>query len=303
MNIITGYTGTPHITSAQDRDGHQGSYGEGSYILDVGSKMAAAIVSANEIRIGDGILSHQGCLGSIDKGLYDSVAISSGTQGMKRSDLIVCRYTKESGTNVESMSLVAIEGTPAASNPADPAYNQGNIQSGDSPVDFPLYRVNINGVNVTGVTRIAPYVMTQAEIGTLLGSTAINIGGGTVTGALSTLAGRTTFSSQKITTFYDERCENIAAGEETFVMKFGSVHVAIVCVKMKKTLTSSQTSIFTLPSGYNSPVGYQPFNFLYNRTTGKIYQVNVSGAGNVNVLNRGELAINDQLLGEIVWMA
>ena len=50
MNIITGYTGEPHITSAQDRDGNQGAYGTGSYILNVGAKMAASIVSVNEIR-------------------------------------------------------------------------------------------------------------------------------------------------------------------------------------------------------------------------------------------------------------
>lgn len=188
MNIITGYTGEPHITSAQDRDGNQGSYGEGSYILNVGDKLEASIVSANEIRIADGALSHQGCLGNIDRGSYESLTISNGTQGMKRSDLIVCRYEKDVETNVESLSLVVIEGTPAASNPVDPTYNTGNIQEGDSPVDFPLYRVNINGVNVSNVTRLASYVMTQAEIAELLGNTNISgIGDGTATGAINTL--------------------------------------------------------------------------------------------------------------------
>ena len=191
MNIITGYTGEPHITSAQDRDGNQGSYGTGSYILDIGSKMAATIISANEVRITDGALSHQGCLGNIDRGLYESCAISNGTQGMKRSDLIVCRYEKDAETNVESLSIVVIEGTPAASNPADPSYNSGNIQNGDSPVDFPLYRVNINGITISSVSRLAPFVRTQKEMDTLLGSTSISgIGGGTLTGAISMLNGK-----------------------------------------------------------------------------------------------------------------
>lgn len=190
MNIITGYTGTPHITSAQDRDGNQGSYGAGSYILDIGSKMAATIVSANEIKIADGALSHQGCLGNIDSGLYESCAISNGSQGMKRSDLIVCRYEKDADTNVESLSIVVIEGTPDASSPSDPSYNSGNIQEGDSPVDMPLYRVSLDGVNVTAVTRLASYVRTQAEMDALLGTTSISsIGDGTVTGAISTING------------------------------------------------------------------------------------------------------------------
>lgn len=297
MNIITGYTGTPHITSAQDRDANQGSYGEASYILDVGNKMAATIVSANEIRIGDGILSHQGCLGSIDKGLYDSVAISSGTQGMKRSDLIVCRYTKESGTNVESMSLVAIEGTPAASNPSDPSYNQGNIQSGDSPVDFPLYRVNINGANVTGVTRVAPYVMTQAEIGTLLGSTAVTIGGGTVTGALSVLSAKGAVAY----TIYDGRVE-LSADGPTSIIKAGNVRVASCYLKVKKTLTSGQTSLLTITNNSDYPMSLVSATGL-NFTKGTVHPVAISAAGNINFYHGGNIAINDTIVFQIMWIA
>lgn len=192
MNIITGYRGEAHITSAQDRGKNQGAFGVDSYILNVGDKLAADIVSANEIRIRDGVLSMQGCVASIDEGAYDSCEISNGTQGMQRRDLIVARYTRNVETNIEDISLVVIEGTPASSSPADPAYNSGDIQAGDSPVDFPLYRVNINGVNISGTTKLASSVRTQAETDTLLGSTSISgIGNGTVTGALSILNGKT----------------------------------------------------------------------------------------------------------------
>ena len=197
MNIITGYRGEPHITSSQVRDGNQGSYGTGSYILDVGSKMAATAISANEIRISDGALSHQGCLGTIDKSSYESVAISNGSQGMKRSDLIVCRYDVDSETGVESLSLVVIEGTPASGSPSDPVYNTGDIQTGDFPVDMPLYRVNIDGIAISSITRMASYVRTQAEIDTFLGSSSISsIGNGTVTGAISNLNSNKANSSQ-----------------------------------------------------------------------------------------------------------
>ena len=166
MNIITGYRGEPHITSAQDRAQNQGSYGTGSYILDVGQQLAAEIVSANEVRIRDGVLSHQGCVGIIEQGAYDSLEIANGSQGMQRIDLIVARYTKNSETNVESLELVVIEGTAAASNPTVPSYNTGDIQAGDSPVDMPLYRVNINGVNISSTTLAATKVQTQAELQT-----------------------------------------------------------------------------------------------------------------------------------------
>ena len=193
MNIITGYRGTPHITSAQDRDKNQGAFGVDSYILNVGEKFASEIISASEIRIRDGVLSMQGCVANIEQGAYETCEISNGTQGMQRRDLIVARYTKNAETNIEDIQLVVIEGTPSSSTPSDPAYNDGDIQAGDSPVDFPLYRVNISGVTVSSVTRLAPFLRTQAETDALLGDTSISgIGGGTVTGAISTMNGQLT---------------------------------------------------------------------------------------------------------------
>lgn len=193
MNIITGYRGTPHITSAQDRDKNQGAFGVDSYILNVGEKFASEIISASEIRIRDGVLCMQGCVANIEHGAYETCEISNGTQGMQRRDLIVARYTKDAETNIEDIQLAVIEGTPASSSPSDPAYNDGDIQAGDSPVDFPLYRVNISGVTVSSVTRLAPYLRTQAETDALLGNTSISgIGNGTVTGAISTMDGQLT---------------------------------------------------------------------------------------------------------------
>lgn len=164
MNIVTGYVGEPHITAAQDRAANQGSYGEDSYILNVGSKLAATASSATEIHIADGAVSHQGCVGVIDQGTYDVVEISPGSQGYKRIDLIVCRYERNSDTNEESLSLVAIQGTPAASNPAVPAHTQGDIQGGDLIADMPLFQVLLNGITIQSITNVANSVLTQAEL-------------------------------------------------------------------------------------------------------------------------------------------
>lgn len=164
MNIITGYVGEPHITAAQDRAANQGSYGEDSYILNVGSKLAATASSATEIHIADGVVSHQGCVGVIDQGTYDVVEIGSGSQGYNRIDLIVCRYERNTDTNEESLSIVAIEGTPSSGTPAVPAYTQGDIQGGDLIADMPLYRVRLSGVSVSSITKVANNVLTQAEL-------------------------------------------------------------------------------------------------------------------------------------------
>ena len=56
MEIITGYTGKPHVTSEQDRDVNIGVVGEGSYVLQTGMQLAAEVSSNNEIKIRDGVL-------------------------------------------------------------------------------------------------------------------------------------------------------------------------------------------------------------------------------------------------------
>lgn len=154
MNIITGYRGEPHITAQEDRDINLGVVGNSLtdvYVLNVGQQLEADIVSANEVRIRDGILVMQGCAASIDYGAYDSLTISNGTQGMLRTDIIAAQYEKDADTNVESLTLVVIEGTPDASDPQAPSLQGGDIQGGDNLVQLPLYQVNIDGVAIDSV--------------------------------------------------------------------------------------------------------------------------------------------------------
>ena len=159
MNIITGYRAEPHITAQQDRDVNIGIFGASAKILKgVGSEMAATVVSANEVEIADGTLVAEGCTAEIQYGTTESMTIENGEQGMKRIDLIVARYTKDAGTGVEDMQLAVVKGTSAASNPAAPAYNEGTIADGDSPVDFPIYRVNLDGISITSVDALVDTV-------------------------------------------------------------------------------------------------------------------------------------------------
>ena len=154
MEIITGYTGKPHVTSEQDRDVNIGVVGEGSYVLQTGMQLAAEVSSNNEIKIRDGVLMHQGCTASIKKNTYDSLIIINGSQGMKRIDLIVARYEKNQDNGIESLDLKVIQGTPAESNPVVPEYTEGDIQAGDYVADMPMYQVIINGLNITEVKKV-----------------------------------------------------------------------------------------------------------------------------------------------------
>jgi len=154
MNIITGYGGEPHVTAPQDRQLNAGILSEYNYVLSVGNQFAYEIESANSVILKDGILSLQGCAASIDANDTETVTLTNGTSGYKRTDLIVARYELNTDTAVESVTLAVIEGTPAESDPETPSYNEGTIADGDSPVDFPLYKVNIDGVSIDSLTQM-----------------------------------------------------------------------------------------------------------------------------------------------------
>ena len=164
MNIITGYGAQAHIYPHHDRETNIGIFGEGTHILDVGSNMAATVISSNQVDIEDGLMVAEGCTAEVARGTTESMTIENGSQGTLRTDLIVARYTKTAGTAVEAMQLVVIKGTPAASNPATPTYNTGTIADGDSPVDFPLYAVRLNGINITSVRRLVDVVSIKGGI-------------------------------------------------------------------------------------------------------------------------------------------
>ena len=158
MNIITGYRGEPHITSQMDRDVNMGIFGGGAYIANVGEKLEPTIISANTIQFADGLIIAEGCAAEIPSGTVQTVTIANGSLGMLRRDLVVARYTKDLSTSVESMELAVITGTLASLNPALPSYTTGSIAAGDTRVDFPLFEVDLDGVNVTEVKQIAQSV-------------------------------------------------------------------------------------------------------------------------------------------------
>ena len=196
MELVTGRAGSPHITSQQDRQKHQGIWGDGAYILATGNQLEPQVQSSNKILIKDGALMFQGALFSIKVGTTDEITINNGNQGMQRKDLVVARYTYDSLRNIESAEWAVIQGTPAASNPVAPAGTSGNIQDGDATVDCPFMIVNLDGINVTGVDiipEVAPDIPTlNASLSELIGNKIdkynINVSNEVLTG--ETFAGR-----------------------------------------------------------------------------------------------------------------
>ena len=132
----------------------EGIIGQGSYIITSGENLKPELSSNNLMKIRSGMMAHHGCISCVDIGTYDEVTLTNGSQGMKRIDLIVNRYTRNAETEVENCSWKVIQGTPVASNPAVPAYTSGNLQNGDLVDDCPAFEVHYDGINVTEVKSL-----------------------------------------------------------------------------------------------------------------------------------------------------
>lgn len=155
LNLVTGRTGTAHVTSDNARAFNSQVFGTGTYLIDYGAKFAPTIVDNNTVRIGDGMLIHQGTQMGIDIDSYEDVTIENGSSGYNRNDLIVMRYTKNRDTQIESIALVVIKGTPSNTTAVDPVYTTTNILDGSGlSTDVPICRVRLSSLTITSVDNL-----------------------------------------------------------------------------------------------------------------------------------------------------
>ena len=249
MEIITGYKAEPHITAQQDRNVNMGIFGSGTYIVDMGSKMAATVVSANEISIADGLVVAQGCTAEVARGTSESITVENGEQSMLRKDLIVLRYTKDASTNIEDMQLGIIKGTPATSNPSVPSHTSGSIADGDTLVEFPLYTVNISGITIQSVTRMVDYV-------TIANKSYVDSVKTTLQNAINTVSNTLTTVSNRVgTATLNTTAKNALAAINELLSKINTANSNITAVANRagaletKTAGISGTLLLSVPNG------------------------------------------------------
>ena len=168
VELVTGYSGVGedgepnrHVSSAEDGARQAGTLGLGCYALSTGSKLSASMEDANTLIVADGDVMMNGRHVSLPD--PTSFTIPTGVQGQKVSNLAVLRYQVGSDS-VESVTPVVLTGEPSAGTPTDPAYNEGSILDGDSPVDMPLYRVITDGINAGDPVPLFDILVPMSEL-------------------------------------------------------------------------------------------------------------------------------------------
>ena len=153
--LITGYWGTPHVTSENDRGIHAAIFGAGRFVLPVGERLRAEYIGNNTVRIYDGKLLDNGAAAGIPAGNFVDLLISSAGQSMNRNDLIVFQYSVDSSTLAEVGEFVVIKGTETSGTAADPSLTQQDLLSGSATFDqMPLYRVSVSGAAISAPTKL-----------------------------------------------------------------------------------------------------------------------------------------------------
>ena len=149
--LIDSYAGGPHVTEVQLGLANQADFGPDDYVLEGGRESEAQILTNNSIRIFDAVYCLQGRRDVVPASGYSDVTIANGAQGMNRNDIIVRRYKKDESSEIESTEYAVIKGEAVAGEAEDPEVTVGNIRSGATLHEMKLYRVKIEGLNITAV--------------------------------------------------------------------------------------------------------------------------------------------------------
>lgn len=152
FEIVDGMTGAKHISSDDLSALNIATIGKAACVLKYGDDFKLTMASANSATLGTGV----GMVGG--KRFWNQAAtpltVQSGTQGQKRNDLVVARYTKTSA-GIESITPVVIKGTPATGNASDPATTSNDLK---------LWRIPLNGISVGTPVKLFDTVASLATL-------------------------------------------------------------------------------------------------------------------------------------------
>ena len=149
-----GSKGTAHIGS-EDFAAFVNSLHGGDAIFSIEDSMACTMTDANTASVALGACVLQGYFYHHEE--VDDLEVANGSIGYNRHDLVVATYTLGTDSNdnaVQDVYLRVIQGTATVGEASDPEYADGSIAGGDTLVDFPLYRLTIEGVSTPAVERI-----------------------------------------------------------------------------------------------------------------------------------------------------
>lgn len=138
ITVNTPVEALPHIYAEDDAAIYESISG-GDGVYDIGEMLKATVLSNNNVRIGNGVLSVGGHIARIKYGDYEEMTIDNGESGKNRNDLIVARFSTTGFGGVDEFSLEVKKGVAVTGAAKDPEVETGNLYEGETIREFPLH--------------------------------------------------------------------------------------------------------------------------------------------------------------------
>lgn len=153
VKIVTGYTGSAHITSNDEQARNQGIFGRGNIILDVGSGLTVTNTSGMTLTVadGDGVMS--GVHYRVTPGSVETLTVTPPAAGYTRIDAVIAKYTRSQDTNEESVGIILRQGTATTGTPAKPSHVENDVVAGALTTEMVLAYVTVTSTAITNVTN------------------------------------------------------------------------------------------------------------------------------------------------------
>lgn len=166
IELVDGHAGEPHIDGSDAGIFKAGVCGKEGGILDTANRCACTINSNTSVTVAEGelIMPTSGRLVRVKH--PETLTVTTGSARQRRNDLIVARYAKDSTTEIETVSLIVLRGTPTTGTPADPATQVGDLK---------LYRLQLNGLTLQTPVKLATDIMPITN--QLIATGTVNISG------------------------------------------------------------------------------------------------------------------------------
>ena len=179
ITVNTAPEAEPHIYAEDDAAIFQAMFGEDG-VSSIGQACKATVLSNNKVRIADGVLCVGGHFARIPYGEYVDCEIANGQSGKNRNDIIVAKFVTTGSGGIDTMTCEVKQGT-ANTTATDPTLTQNDIYKGGKIRELPLYRVKLEGLNITAVEQLFTVNPTNKDLSNKL--TELNGKSGTLTSA------------------------------------------------------------------------------------------------------------------------
>lgn len=163
MAILINGNGYSPVTAQEDADLYAGLIGDGRYVLgSVGNAMAHEVVSANLVRILDGVLVTHGRMIYITAGSSDDFTIPVGSQGVTNYYIIGYRLYTDSSSNEHCEKFVRQMSSASAT------IEEASFRDGATESYVSMYRITQPGITIGTVEPL--YTLTAGLGGKLDGA-------------------------------------------------------------------------------------------------------------------------------------